>query len=327
MREFFGGREAARTLTAAELPAFAARFRGEPVALPQWPVPAPRSPEYEWQEGRGRFLWDTAANAPAPHIRRWTGQNPVIALYSGRPRSARDWSESGGSFGRLGASPDTAVEALVDWASSRRGIVDNVASVELRRPLGSSDARGFYVCFNLAASVDADANFPTDVYRTSFHGSSMYVLHRVLSRGLETSWAVNSDAGRELRGVWSLAPERFHLLSSYILYSALDNSGYVYGPLLELKSPYSDPEGRKVMLKRRSGRSNRDQRLSYVETTVMTRVFVHVIHTSEVVQDSGEAEFRNPKTMRSGTAFARTSKHLRGGDHACFCFFLDTCTV
>ena len=102
---------------------------------------------------------------------------------------------------------------------------------------------------------------------------------------------MNSDAGRELRGVWSLAPERFHLLSSYILYSALDNSGYVYGPLLELKSPFSDPEGRKVVLKRRSGRSNRDQWLSYVETTVMTRVFVHVVHISEVVQSSGEAEF------------------------------------
>ena len=128
----------------------------------------------------------------------------------------------------------------------------------------------------------------------------MEVVHRVCARGLEVGWSVNTDSGRELRGIWSLAPERARLLTSYTLYSMLDDSGYLYGPMLELRSPWHDPEGRQIVL-RRGGSSNRNQWLSYPNTTTLVRLWINIIHISELATmpaSSGLSLYAEPACQR-----------------------------
>ena len=120
--------------------------------------------------------------------------------------------------------------------------------------------------------------------RRSYHGTCFEVLHRILAKGLQTEWSVNSDGCRDLRGIWSLSPERSEFLLSYMLCTCLDRSGYMFGPMLELRSPDVDPQGRRVVLKRRCGRRNHDKWLSYEDTTTVGSCLVHIIHMAELSQ-------------------------------------------
>ena len=98
-----------------------------------------------------------------------------------------------------------------------------------------------------------------------------------------------------LQGIWSLAPERASLLLSYMLYSGLDRSGFLFSPVVELRSPVSDPQGRRVVMKRSSGssagRRNRDQWLSYDDTTSQVCIWIHALHVSEVAAADSASGF------------------------------------
>ena len=119
--------------------------------------------------------------------------------------------------------------------------------------------------------------------------------------GLATGWARNFDAGRELQGIYTFAPQRAHLLSSYILYSALDDSGWLYGPFLEVRSPQEDPQKRKTVL-RRAGAGDRHQWISYPDSTFPTHVWVHIVHVSTLYlhpADAGVSLYAEPAFQHS----------------------------
>ena len=122
--------------------------------------------------------------------------------------------------------------------------------------------------------------------RRSYHGTASASLGRIIHQGICTGFASNSDAGQTLQGIWSLAPERSSLLTSYMLYSGIDRSGFLFSPVVELRSPSIDPNGRRVVMKRSSrtssGTRNRDQWLSYDDTTTQVCVWIHALHVSEV---------------------------------------------
>ena len=188
-------------------------------------------------------------------------------------------------------------------AAARPGIATSVVDVAVDRPHECAGLPGgFFLRCDLMHDVQIATEFSGEHFRTSFHGTCLEVVHRLLTRGIEVGWSVNNDSGRELRGIWSLAPERARLLTSYTLYSMLDASGYLYGPLLELRSPWQDPQGRPVALRRR-GSTNRTQWLSYPDSTTMVRLWIHIIHISQLATmpvDSGLSIFAEPAfSMRS----------------------------
>ena len=277
-------------LTLEQLPSRRQQFAGAPFSAPAWP-PAVTQPgsHLTWQGTPGRFMWDSTENAPAPHIRRWCGTAPVCALQAGRARSFTDWIRAGGSIGREGARPLHAIRTLWEWLASRPRLVEGCVGATIDRPDDCTGLPfGFCVRLDLPAASRIDAELDDSRYRRSFHGTALEVLQRIVHRGLETGWARNVESGRELQGIYTLAAERAHLLSSYILYSSLDDSGWLYGPFVEVRSPHADPQMRKTVLRRRGG-TNRDQWISYPDSTTMTHVWVHVVHVASLYSAPADA--------------------------------------
>ena len=263
-------------------------LRAELENIPVWP-PEVRDPTgpLAWCGIRGIFPWDAMEEAPAPHIRRWTGQKPVQTLTTGRHRSLKEWVDEGGSLGFTSSSPEAAVATFFEWAATRPGIRDAIRSVEVDRPRDCTGLQYvFFLRCDLAHARDVDHVFPPRDFRRSFHGTCMEVLNRVLSKGLRTGWSVNRDGQRILRGIWPLSPECTRLITSYTLYSALDDSGYVYGPILEIRSPCYDVQQRPTAMRRSN---NATQWLSYPDSTTMIYLWVNIIHVGELFKAPANA--------------------------------------
>ncbi len=164
-----------------------------PGDVPPWPPTAqmPAGP-LAWRSGMGRFLWDGVENAPAPHIRRWRGTNPVIALDAGRERSFTHWIAAGGKMGRRDARPFTAVRTLWEWIATRPRLVNGILRGAIDRPEGSFSPVGFYVRFDLPGAERIDTDFDETRFRTSFHGTALEVLHRIVV------FAVSRPGGLEI---------------------------------------------------------------------------------------------------------------------------------
>ena len=215
----------------------------------------------------------------------------MLALNAGRRKDIQAWAAAGAPLGRATATPEEALRVVLAWLSHRPGVRSRVTRVTVEVPPGIAGDIGWWLCLDLtgvpaASSVEVSAGM-----RRSYHGTSFEVLHRVLACGLQTGWSKNTDGHQELRGIWSLAPERAFLLQSYVLYTCLDDSGYMFGPMLELRSPEIDPRGRKVVLKRRQRQRNRDQWLSYDDTTSVVRCWIHVLHIAEMSAAPADAGF------------------------------------
>lgn len=276
----------------ADLAANAARLRRPPAADARWPPDTATTDEgVRWHGLRGRFLWNTASDKPAPHIRRIAGTLPVMALNPGSVPDLCRWAAAGAPMGSPSASPELALRTVVDWLGSRPAIRDRVSRVTVATPPGIAWQSGWWLRLQLVGQT-AEVEWPVpEGYRRSFHGTALACLARIMARGPATGWAVNSDRGAYVRGVFSLAPERAHLLLSYILYTALDRSGYLIGPVLELCSPCVDGAGRKTVLKRRRGASNCDQWLSYEDTTQVVACWLNVVHVAEFAAAEGSSAF------------------------------------
>jgi hypothetical protein len=242
-----------------------------------------------WRQGTGRFEWDANEGVPAPHIRRWSGDHPVIGLHGGKAKDLRRWASVGGSMGTENDSPHNALRTLVQWLSARPAIVNAVQTVSIEDPPEVDFPIGWWVSLELAAVSESEAQTVAPGLRRSYHATGLNSLQRILSMGMEPGFAINVDGGSFLQGVWSLAPQRSRLLTSYLLYSGLDSSGYLFAPVLELRSPEIDSHGRRTVLKRGTGgKKSRDQWLSYTDTTTVTKAWVHVLHIAELADSATE---------------------------------------
>ncbi len=268
-----------------ELPPLARRCRGPPTNPPNWPQELRRA-ELNWAGLDGRLCWDAAEQTPAPHVRRWSGVMPVMALNAGRKVDIQKWASCGAPLGLRTTTANDALETLTEWLSARPHIQKSVYNVSLENPPGINFGVGWWVRLSLAGHRRSDAFEVAAGMRRSYHGTALASLGRIIEQGICTGFASNSDSGRILRGIWSLAPERSPLLLSYMLYSGLDRSGWLFSPVVELRSPNPDPQGRPVVMKRSTRGSgsnrNRDQWLSYDDTTSQVAIWIHALHVSEV---------------------------------------------
>jgi hypothetical protein len=115
--------------------------------------------------------------------------------------------------------------------------------------------------------------------RVGWHGTSFHYLERVAARGLEAGWNGVNVHGICRLGIYFHVQERAHLCLNYTLYSALEqDSGFLFAPFVQLRSPQSDPRGRMQHVRRGSGQH---QELTYEDVCVVTDIWIHVRHVME----------------------------------------------
>ena len=83
-------------------------------------------------------------------------------------------------------------------------------------------------------------------------------------------------------GVYNHALERISLCGNYFLYTPLSCHGFYFAPLLELMWPEGDTRPQVVPRKSKST----TQWLTYEDICTIRRVWIHVIHVSELTVGS-----------------------------------------
>ena len=266
-----------------ELPERVAMFRGPPTGRPQWPQECTDADRgLMWSEQLGRVCWDLPEGVPAPHVRRSEGVMPVMPLTAGRMIDIRMWALQKAPLGTRATNANDALRTLTAWLSARPHIRDAVYAVSVETPPGIDFPVGWWVRLALAGQAPGAASEVAEGMRRSYHGTALATLGRIVANGIRTGFATNVDGGQTLQGIWSLAPERSRLLLSYCLYTALNRSGYVYAPVVELRSPATDPKQRRVTMRRGSAARKRDQWISYEDTTTQVCIWIHALHVSEI---------------------------------------------
>ena len=91
--------------------------------------------------------------------------------------------------------------------------------------------------------------------------------------------AVITSGSREYRGVHNHSLERVHLCQHYMLYSAVDRSGYYFAPLLELHYADPDLQGRPNRVRR--AKKSQLQFLTYDDACAVRGVWFHMVAAVE----------------------------------------------
>jgi len=123
--------------------------------------------------------------------------------------------------------------------------------------------------------------FPGIELREGFHGTSLYVLARVARRGLQDGFAQVSNNEIVFKGIFNHSIERVGLCRTYMLYTALDDTGYYWSPLLTLRYPVPDPKNRRVTVPR--SRRSCTQWLTHEDVCEVTGVWLHRIHFTDML--------------------------------------------
>jgi hypothetical protein len=147
--------------------------------------------------------------------------------------------------------------------------------------------------FNPATRPQAPRSFMdvaiTGDNRQTFHGTSLQCVHRIVATGLEIGMAVNcKESGKPRSGIFSHMAHASHLCLMYMLFAPLDDSGFLFAPLFELRNPAIDPHGRPSVLRRANKDNN--QRLSYPDTTTIVKVHFLAIHAAYFADKSPPEE-------------------------------------
>ena len=83
---------------------------------------------------------------------------------------------------------------------------------------------------------------------------------------------------------------RAHLTLGYCHFIPLDGTGNLVGPIMEIRSPQHDPNGRPTVLRRSKGN---DQCLSYNDTTEVVAAHFFVVHPAAfMTTGAGAADSR-----------------------------------
>ena len=76
------------------------------------------------------------------------------------------------------------------------------------------------------------------------------------------------------RGVYHNVLERAHLCHNYMMYSALDSTGFLFSPVIEISAPTPDPQGRREVVRTKG----ENQNLTYPDVCRVVGVWLHVLH-------------------------------------------------
>ena len=223
----------------------------------------------------GTFLWSTLAGRPSHPACRDHGDYPVTQLQQGNRQSFWQWQENGGCFGlhdrELGAA--TFSDSLHHFIAGRPHLRSRVRSLTRARPAWEKHViPGTW----LYADVEGAANYASRLQ--GYHGTSMHMLERIMAQGLETGW--NGVVRRNIRrlGVYFHILPRAHLCHNYMLYSALDDTGFLISAVIHLSAPAWDPLGRMTSI----ATSNQPQNLTYPDVCHVHGIYFHIVHVLQL---------------------------------------------
>ena len=240
-------------------------------AFSMQPPPATEAPESLQRQPGGRFLWDALQNRPCGPVCRVHDEFPVVILKCGKHATLQAWGEIGGEFGlhdrRLEAS--MASDTLHHWTAARCNLRTRLGPWESRRPPWADNVMPGGWLHNRVADVT-----PAEGRRTGYHGTSMQMLERSMKQGMETGW--NGLLRKRTRhfGVYYHVLERAHLCHNYMMYSALDSTGFLFSPVIEISAPTPDPQGRREVVRTKG----ENQNLTYPDVCRVVGVWLHVLH-------------------------------------------------
>ena len=233
-------------------------------------------PELVFQQ-HGRFPWDTVTDKIAAHlyrqggaqVPRWLGGQNLVAM--------KQHIDAGSPYVEMLAAGSLAraVGTLRSWLMHRTSLWESlVGSVRLLDPLIVKNFGPSGVLF--AWDCRASGNVPRTYEQRGFHGTSLYTLSSVAQNGLGAGWNFLEPKGTPLKGIYNHAPERVNLCNHYMLHTAVDNSGWFFGPMLEIRYCAPDPEGRPTTA-RRSGKTSH-QNIAYPGAHVVVALCFHAVH-------------------------------------------------
>ena len=203
----------------------------------------------------------------------------MIELKRGKYTTLQTWKELGGRFVWHDREQGAAAfsDTLHHFIASRPNLLRRVASLRDRRPSWAHQVMdGAWVYAELREA-------PADEDRLhGFHGSSMHMLERSMSQGLESGWTGLTRNGVFHPGIYFHIEERARLCHNYIMYSALDDTGFLVAPVVHLSAPHTDPRGRKVSFPT----GGEPQNLTFPDVVRMHGVWFHIIHVLQFYSGS-----------------------------------------
>ena len=235
--------------------------------------PPPSTPPPTELEHRphGHFLWDIVRNRPAAPVCRSTGPFPVLRLQCSSGSSLQEWESGGGAIcfhdRALGAT--TFSNTVQHWMATRRYLREGVSSwSSLRPPWANHVMQGAWLYGAIQSGT------PSSDRLVGYHGTSMHALERMMRQGMETGWDCLTRKNVERKGIYFHDLSRARLCHNYMLYSALDATGFMVAPIICLSAPNADPQGRKTIIHT----SGETQNLTYPEVCQIHGIWLHVMH-------------------------------------------------
>ena len=122
-----------------------------------------------------------------------------------------------------------------------------------------------------------------------YHGTSLYVLQRVLAEGLKNGWAVSWSDDREHRGVFYMRPQEAACCANYMLYNQLiDQDGWLYATLLESSTDLRKRRAAGLSLGKLRRKKGTHQHTCDESECRINAVYIHQVHVLQVLGSPAE---------------------------------------
>ena len=227
----------------------------------------------------GHFPWNDASNEINAHIYRQSGKQVPRWLAGQSSAALKQHIDAGSPFvsGMAAGSLAGAVGMLCSWIQHRRSIAHLLRGPV--RLLGNDVVEkfapnGLLFCWDLAGASSCPARYN----QRGFHGTSLYTLQGCMRNGLAIGWSFKSNGGVPLEGIYHHIPVRLRLCNYHMLHTAVDNSGWFFAPMLEIRYPNPDPDGRPTLAK--DDKKKRKHNVAYPDSHVVVALIFHAVHTS-----------------------------------------------
>ena len=238
-------------------------------------TPMTMEPAHLQLQRGGTFHWNTLEGRPSHPACRVHGAHPVIRMQGSNQESLRRWQQHGGAFclHDRDAGAQVFSDTIHHWMAGRPHLHSRVRWLVQAEPAWAKlvfPGSWFY------ANVDDTS---IDESRLEgFHGTTMHVLERIMAQGMETGWTGVIQRKIRRLGVYFHILARAHLCHNYMLYSALDDTGFLISPVIHLSAPVVDPQKRLVSIKT----SGQPQNLTYQDVCRVHGIWFHVIHVLQL---------------------------------------------
>ena len=266
-----------------------------PAALPAAALPSPSSwwlevvagnqaphrllpSELEFRQ-HGRFPWDTVTDKITAHLYRQSGAQMPRWLGGQNSVAMKQHVDAGSPYvdilaaGSLARAVGTLHSWLMHRPALRECLVGNVRLIDAAIAQKFAPTGVFF-----AWDCQAAGKVPGTYEQRGFHATSLYTLSSVARNGLGAGWSFLEPQGKALQGIYNHVPERVHLCNHYMLHTAVDDSGWFFGPMFEIRYCIPDPEGRPTTARR--SKKSQKQNIAYPGAHSVVALCFHAVHWS-----------------------------------------------